>query len=227
MWKTVLFDLDGTLLDYAKAQEEAVLLGLSELGLDDVAGLVAPLLAFVNSDPVQAIEACRPGAPGTTDPCVASVFPPSSGLKCSEFLDAYYRALSLQGQTIPDAAETLSLVHSGASVGVISNGLGPVQRTRLERSGLMQYIDALVISCEIGSAKPDPAIFHAAMRLLGSRPGETVMVGDGASSDMRGAEAAGIAFVWFRSGGDFGGDGPRIAEITRLSGLMDSPGFDT
>ena len=92
-------------------------------------------------------------------------------------------------------------------------------------AGLMQYFDALVISCEIGVAKPDPAIFDAALKLLSASKESAVMVGDGAASDMAGAEAAGIDFVYFRPDGVFVPSGRWIARITDLRELPDLPGF--
>ena len=80
----------------------------------------------------------------------------------------------------------------------MTNGLGDVQRARIERLGLERYFDAIVISGEVGVSKPDPAIFELAFADLGFPPLDTVvMVGDSLSSDMRGAANAGIAGCWY------------------------------
>jgi putative hydrolase of the HAD superfamily len=94
-----------------------------------------------------------------------------------------------------------------------------VQRRRLELAGLSAFFDSIVLSCERGVAKPDPAIFSMALEECGVAAGEALMIGDSASSDLKGASAAGIDFVFFRPSGDFGAVGPRVAEVRSLREL--------
>jgi 2-haloacid dehalogenase len=212
-----LLDLDGTLLDYAAAQAAAVREALSGLGVEDGGGDQARFLAFVNSPEVQAFEACKPGAAFVGSRDFERTFPPRPGLDCGEFLSCYFNGLAHQGGTIPGAMNLLSeLRGAGMSTGAVSNGPGPVQRSRLLRSGLMGGLGAIVLSCEAGIAKPDAGIFGIALRLLGMLPSEAVMIGDSASSDMAGADAAGLDFLYFRPDGDFSANGRRIAEASSL-----------
>ncbi len=82
-----------------------------------------------------------------------------------------------------DVAPTLeALKQRGMKVGVISDihfDLRPVFR----QHGLADLVDAFTLSYEHGVQKPDPAIFVIALRKLGAKPGETLMVGDRASHD--------------------------------------------
>ena len=70
----------------------------------------------------------------------------------------------------------------------------------LARAGVLDAFEARVFSSEIGSVKPSPRPFRAAMASLGVGPGDCVMVGDSARRDVGGAAAAGIASVWVGRG---------------------------
>ncbi len=89
-----------------------------------------------------------------------------------------------------DTRATLEAVRRrGLKVGVVSNvpaDLRPV----FAKHGLERLVDSYTHSFEVGAEKPDPAIFLAAARSLGVKPGETLMVGDHEVD--RGSERAGM-----------------------------------
>jgi HAD superfamily hydrolase (TIGR01509 family) len=82
-----------------------------------------------------------------------------------------------------DAAAVVEALHAqGVVTGVISNvgfGLRPILRGH----GLEPLAEHLTMSYEVGATKPDPEIFRAALRSLGTRPEETLVVGDNAEAD--------------------------------------------
>jgi putative hydrolase of the HAD superfamily len=72
----------------------------------------------------------------------------------------------------------------------------------LARCGLAGGLDGIVTSAEVGSRKPNPAIFTPALRLAGCSAAEAVYVGDTPAEDVEGARAAGIrALLIDRRGG--------------------------
>ena len=76
----------------------------------------------------------------------------------------------------------------------------------LERTGLTPLVDGAVASAELGAAKPDPALFAAALEIAGVEAADAVHVGDSWDADVEGARAAGIEPVLLvRSGGAPGG----------------------
>ncbi|CAG7618867.1 HAD family hydrolase [Actinacidiphila bryophytorum] len=92
----------------------------------------------------------------------------------------------------PDAAEVLKALRArGVAVAVVSN-IGWDLRPVFAEHGLADLVDAFVLSFEVGSQKPDPAIFLAACAELGVPPRETLMVGDDRRAD-GGAAAVGCA----------------------------------
>jgi FMN phosphatase YigB (HAD superfamily) len=80
-------------------------------------------------------------------------------------------------------------------------------------------IDFLIVSEQVGIAKPEPAIFKAALDAVNCGPGDVVMVGDSWQSDVLGATRLGIRSVWFNRFGDKCPDPSRAAEITALEPL--------
>ena len=57
-----------------------------------------------------------------------------------------------------------------------------------------------ILSEELGAAKPDPAIVHAALRRMGVAPENAVMIGDSAAADIPAANAAGVFSILFTNG---------------------------
>jgi putative hydrolase of the HAD superfamily len=88
----------------------------------------------------------------------------------------------------------------------------------LERTRLRALVDAVVISAELGAAKPDPAIFRAALERLGATAGEAMHVGDSVEHDVAGAHAAGLEAVLVARDGAQAPDGVRV--VASLEGLL-------
>jgi putative hydrolase of the HAD superfamily len=82
----------------------------------------------------------------------------------------------------------------------MTNGASDTQRDALRTLGIEQIFSAVVISAEIGIAKPDPAIFAFAIDQLGVKPEHVWHVGDSLRSDAGGAKAAGLIAVWLNRG---------------------------
>jgi putative hydrolase of the HAD superfamily len=101
----------------------------------------------------------------------------------------------LRFEVLPGVAETLRLLRAhGLSLAVVANwdyGL----HEHLERHGLREAFDVVVVSAEVGARKPDPAPFRFALDQLGVEPGRALHVGDHRPHDEAGARAAGMRFA--------------------------------
>ena len=95
------------------------------------------------------------------------------------------------------AADLLAALRPHARIGIVTNNLLDEQRDKLEFCGLAAYVDALVVSDDVGVSKPERGIFEIALRRLGVAAEDTVMVGDSWANDIEGAVNAGIRAVWF------------------------------
>lgn len=132
-----------------------------------------------------AIQAC--GAPRAE----ARAWGPGAAERYHRFQQALVHAYDAP------AAALGSLRKAGLRLAVVSNfGHAGVLRDALGRLGLLPHLDAVVVSAEVGYLKPHPAVFGEALRRVGARPDEAVMVGDDAERDVRGAKRAGMRAVW-------------------------------
>jgi putative hydrolase of the HAD superfamily len=63
----------------------------------------------------------------------------------------------------------------------------------LEHLGVSKFFSHVFLSSELGADKPDPEIFRRALRLIGTRPNETLHIGDDPERDWKGATQAGLS----------------------------------
>ncbi len=148
---------------------------------------------------------------------------------------AWYRANRFHGLTLFEDAEAtlLALRRSprsrDARIGLVTNGPSEVQRAKIRLLEIERLVDFVLVSEEIESWKPDPAIFAEALRLGEAAPAETVFIGDSMEHDMAGARAAGIRAVWVnrhgraRAPGDITPD-HEIRRVGEVLGLLGIPG---
>lgn len=97
-------------------------------------------------------------------------------------------AIRLYDDSIPTLLEAR---RRGLSLALLSNLAAPYKQPVFEL-GLDRHFDALVFSCDVGLAKPDPAIYVHVAEQLGLAPGELLMIGDTQRDDVRGPRAAGL-----------------------------------
>ncbi|MDO4706825.1 MAG: YjjG family noncanonical pyrimidine nucleotidase [Porphyromonadaceae bacterium] len=137
---------------------------------------------------------------------------------------SFLNAVRQQTGLCPHALETLRYLKGRYRICILSNGFASVQYDKLERSGLMPYVDAVVLSDEVGVHKPDPEIFRIALERMGCVAEESLMIGDSYVSDIVGASGSGIRSIWYSPEGytlDCDAEvTPPIATITDLSELI-------
>lgn len=110
-------------------------------------------------------------------------------------------------------ARAVELLGQHYELAVVSNGGVETQRAKMERAGLQ--FEHVLLSEEIGAAKPSPQVFRAALARLGVEADEALMVGDDVARDLEGASAAGIASAWVSGGADLESMGCRLPRKTR------------
>lgn len=150
--------------------------------------------------------------------------------------NGYHKALEAYGLTMapwdsndefvyPQAEECLRKLSKKYKIGIIANQTFGSEE-RLEKIGLLKYINLVVASAEEGVAKPDLRIFEIALSKADCKAEEAVMVGDRLDNDIVPVNKIGMKTVWIKQG--FGGLAvPKTKEeqpnytVSNLSDLCD------
>jgi putative hydrolase of the HAD superfamily len=138
-----------------------------------------------------------------------------TSLPLDDVLEALLAAIRFR--PYPEVPGTLARLRAdGARLAVVSNWDVSLHDV-LERTGLRRLVDAVVISAELGVAKPDPAIFRAALERLGADVAGAVHVGDSLEADVAGARAAGLEAVLVVRNGAVAPEGVRaVSSLAEL-----------
>jgi putative hydrolase of the HAD superfamily len=130
---------------------------------------------------------------------------------------------ALRFRAVPDAQPALRELRArGLRVVAASNWDASLPDV-LERTGLAPHLDGAVSSAVVGAAKPDPAVFAAALDLAGCAAADALHVGDSPVADVEGARAAGVRAVLVDRRGvlDEPPPGvPRLASLDELPALL-------
>ncbi len=226
-YATLLLDLDHTLFDSDASEALAFAQALATVGVDQPARYF-PTYDAINRGLWAAVE--RGELPTAAIKLVRwerLVAATELDADPQVLAEAFLIGMGQHGELYPGARDVLATLAARAdlALGLVTNGLAEVQRARIARLELDAYFDAVVVSSEVGVAKPAPAIFDVAFAQLDDPPrASAVMVGDSLTSDLRGGRAAGIATCWFNPHGKPAADRAlidhEIAALTELLALV-------
>jgi len=136
----------------------------------------------------------------------------------------FMEALGQQTQLLPGAEAVVRDLSSRFRLLLATNGIAVVQRPRFARSSIRKYFEDVVISDEIGVAKPQTGFMEEAFFRMGDPPrSEVLMIGDSLSSDIAGGVNFGIDTCWFNPNG-LSPDGSRptftIADLVEIDAIV-------
>ncbi|MEW6400657.1 MAG: YjjG family noncanonical pyrimidine nucleotidase [Chloroflexota bacterium] len=219
----LLFDADGTLFDYNLAETTALRNTFASLGLP-FADAHLGVYQKINHGLWQALERHE------ITPDVLQVRRFELVLDALQLTGSpeqmsktYVEQLGLCTDLIDGAYELLQSLHGKFHLAIVTNGLQTVQRSRLARSTIRDFIEELIISEEVGAAKPQGAYFDIAFSRIGNPPkSDVLIIGDGLSSDIKGGVDYGIDTCWFNPASQpRPGDLAITYEIRRLDELLE------
>ena len=122
------------------------------------------------------------------------------GVTASLLNDAFLDAMAEICAPLPGAVNLLSALQGKVKLGIITNGFTALQERRLAHTGLQQLFEFVVISEEVGVAKPDIGIFDVAFsQMCDADKSRILMVGDNLHSDILGGNNAGVDTCWLNA----------------------------
>ena len=196
----LLWDLDGTLLDFLASEKVALQQCFALFGLGECDDARVARYSAIN---VRHWERLERGELTKSQVQLGRFeeFFVAEGINASltaPFNEAYQERLGDTVVFLDDSYEVVKCLKGRVGQYVVTNGTEKVQRQKLSRSGLGEMLDGVFISSVVGAEKPSPVFFDRVLAKLGNPDRRRVMiVGDSLTGDMQGGMNAGIRCCWY------------------------------
>ena len=204
MIKVILWDVDGTLLNFLAAEREALRGCFAEFGLGELTDERLARYSAINRKYWQMLERGEISKPQVLRGRFEEFFA-SEGLPCPDTDALNGRYQILLGDTVvfqDNAYELVKQLKGRVEQYAVTNGTAVAQERKLNKSGLIHLLDGVFISEQVGVEKPDKRFFDRVFEEIGRRPAnEVLIVGDSLTSDMAGGNNAGIRCCWYNPAG--------------------------
>ncbi|MGB3734351.1 MAG: YjjG family noncanonical pyrimidine nucleotidase [Ilumatobacter sp.] len=218
----VLFDLDHTLLDSNASEQAAFALTMQSVGVaptdetfEVYDGINQALWRQVEAGEITPHDVKVRRFERLLDRLGAQGDPIEMGA-------TFVRGLTDHGDLYPGVGGLLDSIAGRSRLGLVTNGIGPVQRGRLDRLDIARYFEVVSVSGELAMSKPARAIFDHTLAELGvTDRADVVMIGDSLSSDIAGGANAGIDTIWFNQHGAPQGASVPTHEAGSLAAIAD------
>ncbi len=213
MIKTILWDVDGTLLNFSAAERTAIRTLFNEFGLGECTDEMLTRYAAINTRFWERLERNEITKPQVLIGRFEQFFG-EFGIDKSIAAPFNERYQSCLGDTIvyrDDSIRLIEYLRGRVRQYVVSNGTIVAQTKKLERSGLGERMDGVFLSERLGAEKPNPAFFEKIFESI--RPddlSQVMIVGDSLTSDIRGGMNAGIVTCWYNPEGKPVPEGYRV-----------------
>lgn len=202
--KTIFFDIDNTLLNHSGARDKAVKNFQKKYYPDVPIEKFNPILSLFAEKHWKLYEQKKLTFKEQGTLRIIDVWKTLgksiSNKKAYEVFNDYLSLYQRHWQPFPHVINTLKKLYlHGLSLGIISNGNKKVQTNKLKHLKIYSYLNEklIIISEEIGYAKPHSQIFFHAQNLAGVRPEEIVMIGDNYLYDIEPGKKIGWNVLFF------------------------------
>lgn len=204
MIKVILWDVDGTLLDFKQAEYAAIKKCFEIFELGECTDEMIARYSAINRNYWEKLERGEITKQEVLVNRFAEFFE-KENIKtdcASEFNMEYQKWL---GETIcfcDNSFELLQSLKGRVKQYAVTNGTKAAQDRKLQKSGLIDIFDGVFISEVVGIEKPGIGFFEHVWEKIGAYEKEEIMiVGDSLTSDMQGGNNAGIVCCWYNPKG--------------------------
>lgn len=198
-YQYLLVDNDNTLMDFNAAEEKALVQTLMDYRLPFDSDTCAAYHQ-INKALWEALERGETTQPLLKVERFRQLLDQLNRLDVNaEFIAAdYAKNLGNYADLLPGAEEFIQRIHGKMKIALVSNGVSAIQRSRLAKCPLTPLFDEIIISEEVGVAKPDPRMIQLALERLGcTDKRQAVLMGDSLTADIPAAQNAGIDSIFF------------------------------
>ncbi len=222
---TIIFDMDGTLIEHTWQLRR-----ITETLFARFAGELAPVshsefydLFWPKNEDMwyMMVDGVLDGDTAAKYSYINTLRALSKDTALAQPMLAYWHQLVLEeARPFEDTFAVLTALRDKYATGIVTNGFATLQRAKINRYHLAEYVDFTLVSEEVGFHKPDKRIFLKALEIAGNAsPQQTLYIGDNPVSDIQGAQDAGITPILMNSRNDLTApDG--VAKVQKLSDLL-------
>lgn len=224
--KYLLWDIDGTLLNFDLAEETAMRTCIRDFNLGDCSNEMLETYKKINKKYWQRLERGEISKKEVLEGRFRDFFS-FYGLEIYPSVDRFNQAYQIcLGNTVcynTNAEDTIHALNIKYKQYATTNGTATAQHIKLAKSGLDKIFEGVFISEEIGFAKPSINYYQAVFQKIGSdNCEEYLMIGDSLTSDIQGGNNAGIRTCWFNPNGSINDMNVKIDyEIRDLKEIKD------
>ena len=199
-FKIILWDMDGTILDFYPAERNAICSTMEHFGLGECTEEMIKRYSKINEIHWKRMERGEITKQQVLEDRFA-VFFKGEGInftKYKEFNELYQQNLGAKVFFHEQAYEIVANLKGKVLQYAITNGTSTAQTLKLKNSGLDKLFDGVFISDQIGYEKPSKLFFDYVEAQIPKVPkDEILVVGDSLTSDMQGGNNMGVRCCWF------------------------------
>ena len=200
MIQTILWDIDGTILNFHRSAENSLKNTFKKFGYGEITDELLHTYEEIND-----VYWCKlEKGEITKEKLLVERFVEfftKIGVETTrvvEFNQAYLNGLLDTVVFMPEAYETVKKLHPEYKQYIVTNGVKKLQRKKIAKAHIEEFFDGIFISDEIGYEKPHIEFFNYVFdRIPTKNPDEVIIIGDSLTSDIAGGIRAGIHTCWY------------------------------
>ena len=200
MYQYILWDIDGTVLDFLASEAYAIRTLFKKYNLGECSDEMLKQYSAINVKYWQMLERNELTKPEILVGRFREFFSIiGADVSIAESFNKEYQVTLGDYVEFVDKAKDILLSQKGKyTLVAVTNGTKVAQERKLRLSGLNEIFDAIFISELVGAEKPNKAYFDYVFETLGiTDKKEVLIIGDSLTSDMQGGFLAGIDTCWF------------------------------